>query len=403
MTHTRTQIVIIGAGPAGLVLGRLLQMLGVDTVVLEARDRAYVEKRVRAGVLEQGTVKLLRDAGVGQRMDAQGLAHDGIELRFDGAGHRIDFKALVGESITVYGQQEVVKDLIAARLAEGLPLEFGVSGVRVEDLADSPRVSYSRDGSTYTLDCDYVAGCDGFHGVCQQLVPVAGRTVYDRVYPFSWLGILADAQPTSHELIYAHSPAGFALHSQRSQQVVRNYLQVPPETDLADWPDERIWDELDARMALRDSDFELHRGPITEKGITAMRSRVQAPMRHHRLLLAGDAAHIVPPTGAKGMNLAIADVAVLADALDPAVRTGDGRLLDAYSDKAARRVWRAQHFSWWMTSMLHRFPAGHPEGDGYGLQLQLSQLRYLTSSEAAAQSLAENYVGLPLSNVAPAP
>lgn len=392
----RTQVGIIGAGPAGLVLARLLHQRGIDSVVLEARSREYVEHRLRAGVLEQPTVDLMREMGVGDRMDQQGLEHAGTELRFDGEGHRVDFKTLTGRSIMVYGQQEVVKDLIKARVKDGLPLHFEVADVRLEDVTGpTPTIRYRLDGVEQVLQCDYIAGCDGFHGISKQYIPEARLTEYDRIYPFSWLGILADAVPASHELIYAHSERGFALHSQRSPTVVRNYLQVPNGTDAGEWSDQQIWDELDARMSLKDEDFRLNRGPITDKGVTAMRSWVVAPMQYERLFLAGDAAHIVPPTGAKGMNLAIADVSVLADALHSAY-AGSMSCLEGYSDKALRRVWRAQHFSWWMTSMLHRFGPDHPEGDQYGLQLQHSQLRYVTSSEAAARSLAENYVGLQL-------
>ncbi len=394
----RTQVGIVGAGPAGLFLARLLQLAGVDCVVIENRDREYVEKRVRAGILEQGTVDVLREIGVGDRMNREGIEHAGTQLRFDGDTHHIDFQELTGRKVMVYGQQEVVKDLIAQRLADDLPLQFSVSDVALHDLASTtPRITYTdADGSPQSLDCDYIAGCDGFHGVSRSFIPEGHLTAYDRTYPFAWFGILANARPSSKELIYTHSPHGFALHSLRSDHVVRNYLQVAPGFDPATMSDEQIWDEFDRRMATTDGSFAINRGEITEKLVSTMRSWVITPMRYERLLLAGDAAHIVPPTGAKGMNLAVADVVVLAEGLTRALQSGDQSGLDSYSDVALRRVWRCEHFSWWMTSMLHRFPPDHPEGDDFGLQMQLSQLRYVTTSEAAMRSLAENYVGLPL-------
>ncbi|MDR7273867.1 4-hydroxybenzoate 3-monooxygenase [Catenuloplanes atrovinosus] len=390
----RTQVGIIGAGPAGLLLSHLLHLEGIDSVVLELRDRDYVQRRVRAGVLEQPTVELLRAAGVGTRMDAQGLPHDGISLRFDGADHRIDFAALTGRRITVYGQQEVVKDLIARRLADGGDLRFGVSGVAVHDVGSTrPLISFTdADGSARALDCDAIAGCDGFHGITRDSVPAGALTVHQHTYPFAWLGVLAEAPPSHHELIYTYHPRGFALHSMRSPSVTRLYLQVPPDERIEDWSDRRIWDELHTRLAA--DGFTLAEGPILEKGVTGMRSFVVAPMRHGRLFLAGDAAHIVPPTGAKGMNLAIADVRRLSLALTALLRSGDERLADGYADACLGRVWRAQHFSWWMTSMLHTFP----EHDPFQRELQLAQLRYTATSEPAATSLAENYVGLPYSD-----
>lgn len=392
----RTQVAIIGAGPAGLFLARLLQLQGIDSVVLESRDRAYVEKRVRAGILEQGTVDTLREIGVGDRMDREGISHGGTQLTFDGTIHHIDFEKLTGRRVMVYGQQEVVKDLIAQRIADGLPIEFGVSDVQLRDLdTKTPRVTYLHDGEQKEIVADYVAGCDGAHGVSRRHIPPGHLTEFERIYPFAWYGILANAAPSSDELIYAHSPHGFALHSLRSDSVVRNYLQVAPGTDPASMNDDQIWDELDRRFALKDRDFRLNRGEITERLVTPMRSWVVTPMRYERLFLAGDAAHTVPPTGAKGMNLAVADVVVLAEGLQQALQSGDESGLERYSDVAVRRVWRAEHFSWWMTSMLHRFPPEHPEGDEFGLQMQLSQLRYYTSSEAAMRTLAENYVGLP--------
>ncbi|WP_030544237.1 4-hydroxybenzoate 3-monooxygenase [Streptomyces albus] len=389
----RTTVGIIGGGPAGLLLARLLDRAGIDSVVLEHRDRAYVEERQRAGILEQGTVDALRACGAGERMDREGLVHHGIELRFDRRGHRIDFPSLTGgRSVMVYAQTEVVKDLIALRLAEGGPLLFEAEAVAVEGAeGDNPVIRFTHEGRERTLSCDIVVGCDGFHGVAREALPEAERRVYERVYPYSWLGILADVPPSCEELIYAHSPRGFALHSMRTPTVSRLYLQVPNGTDPDDWSDERIWDELDARFAV-DGDWRLERGPITQKSVTPMRSWVTEPMRHGRLFLAGDAAHIVPPTGAKGLNLAVSDVVVLAKALEHWRATGSEDLLDAYSDTCLRRVWRAEHFSYFMTTALHTDPDQSPF-DG---KLQLSQLHRIADSTAAATELAENYTGLPI-------
>jgi p-hydroxybenzoate 3-monooxygenase len=373
-----------------LLLAHLLHLEGIESVVLENRSQEYVQKRVRAGVLEQPTVELLREAGVAQRLDREGLVHEGVSLRFDGGDHRIDFADLTGRTITVYGQQEVVKDLIAARQAVGGPIDFEVSGVAVHDVdTDRPRVTY-RDatGTARSLECDAIAGCDGFHGVTRDAV-AAHLTTYEHTYPFAWLGILAEAPPSHEELIYCYHERGFALHSMRSPRITRLYLQVPPDEDIAAWPDDRIWAELQTRLAA--DGFTLTEGPILEKSVTGMRSFVVEPLRRGRLFLAGDAAHIVPPTGAKGMNLAIADVRRLAQALAALFKDGRSDLLDLYSDACLRRVWRAEHFSWWMTSMLHRFD----DADPFQQRLQLSQLRYTTSSRPAATSLAENYVGLP--------
>jgi p-hydroxybenzoate 3-monooxygenase len=387
----RTQVGIVGAGPAGLLLAHLLHLDGIESVVLENRSRAYVEQRVRAGVLEQPTVELLREAGVAERLDREGLEHRGVSLRFDGGDHRIDFHGLTGRTITVYGQQEVVKDLIAARVAVDGPLLFEVSDVAVHDLTSDPRITYSTvSGEAEELTCDIIAGCDGFHGITRDAIPASSLQVYEHTYPFAWLGILAEAPPSHEELIYCYSDRGFALHSMRSPRITRLYLQVSPDEDLGEWSDQRIWDELQLRLAA--DGFTLTEGPVLEKGITGMRSFVVEPMRYGRLLLAGDAAHIVPPTGAKGMNLAIADVRHLSRAIVALLRNGRADLLDAYSDTCLRRVWRAEHFSWWMTSMLHRFG----DADPFQQRLQLSQLRYTTSSVPAATSLAENYVGLPL-------
>jgi p-hydroxybenzoate 3-monooxygenase len=385
----RTQVAIVGAGPAGLVLGALLHARGIDSVVLEDRSREYVERRVRAGVLEQGTVDLLTELGVAGRLHREGLVHEGIELRFGGAGHRIALAELTGgRAITIYGQQEVVKDLIAARLGDGLPLHFDVSDVRVEGIeGDAPRVRWrDAEGGEQRLDCDVVAGCDGFHGVCRHLLPAERARVYEREWPFAWLGILAEAAPVGHELVYCLSERGFALASARSPSISRLYLQVPPDVDAEDWPEDRIWDELEQRLGEPPP-----RGRLLERGVTPMRSYVREPLRHGRLFLAGDAAHIVPPTGAKGLNLAVADVRALARALERWYADGDESGLAAYSQTCLRRVWGVQFFSSWMTRMLH---PGADE-DPFALRLQLAELGYVCSSRAAATSLAENYVGLP--------
>ena len=386
----RTQVAIIGAGPAGLTLAQLLHLEGIDSVILENRSREYVEARIRAGVLEQGVVDLLTGAGVGERLLREGLVHEGIELQFSGERHRIDMAGLTGgKSITVYGQTEVVKDLIVARLATERPLLFEVDDVRVEGLdSDSPRVLFTRDGAAQVLECDVIAGCDGFHGVCRPSIPDGVLRTFTREYPFAWLGILAAVAPSNDELVYAHHEHGFALLSLRSPQLGRLYVQCRPDEDIAEWPDERIWEELQIRLGL--PGWTLAEGPVLEKGITPMRSFVTEPMQYGRLFLAGDAAHIVPPTGAKGLNLAVRDVRLLAEALTSWFRNGSGTLMTAYSANCLRRVWRAEHFSWWMTTMLHRLDGG----DSFDLRLQESQLRYVTSSEAAARSLAENYVGL---------
>jgi p-hydroxybenzoate 3-monooxygenase len=392
VTALRTQVGIVGAGPAGLVLAHLLHRRGIDSVVLENQTREHVEKRIRAGVLEHGTVELLAEAGLADRLLRERLVHHGIELLFDGVGHRIPLTELSGREITIYGQHELVKDLIAARLATRRPLFFAVSGVTLGDLdTDRPVIRFGHSGFRYELTCDIIAGCDGYHGVSRLSIPDSALTVYEREYPYAWLGILAEAPPSSDELIYAYHERGFALHSMRSPKITRLYLQVRPDEDLAGWPDERIWAELRQRLARRDG-FALADGPILERSVAAMRSFVVEPMSYRRLFLAGDAAHIVPATGAKGLNLAVADVSVLAEAIGDWYARGDGSGLAAYNETCLRRVWRVQHFSWWMTSMLHRAA----DGDPFTRQLQLSQLRYVTSSRAAATSLAENYVGLPL-------
>jgi p-hydroxybenzoate 3-monooxygenase len=389
----RTQVGIVGAGPAGLFLSCLLARAGIDSVVLENRGRDHVESRIRAGVLEQGTVDLLKEAGLADRLQREGLGHEGIEIRFAGQGHRIDFRALTGKAITVYGQHEVVKDLIAARLAAGGPIHFEVSAATVEGFTGGrPVLRYAKDGETREVACDFVAGCDGSHGVCRAMIPARRLTFYKRLYPFAWLGILAQASPASEELVYTHHETGFALLSMRSPTLSRLYLQCDPADGLDQWPDARIWDELHRRLALAAGGFRLAEGPVLQKGITPMRSLVVEPMQAGRLFLAGDAAHIVPPTGAKGMNLAIADVHFLSEALAAHYRTGSMRALEAYSARCLKRIWKVQRFSWWMTTLLHRHHGDSP----FDRRRQLAELDYVTSSEAAMKSLAENYVGLPL-------
>ena len=389
---SRTQVAIIGAGPAGLMLGRLLELNGIDSVILENRSKDYVIDRVRAGVLEQGTVDLMNASGVGDRLKRDGLRHDGVWLAFNGERHRIDFQELIGKSIVVYGQNEVVKDYIAAREAAGHPLFFNVSDVSIGGmLDDKPKVCFRRDGEENELTCDFIAGCDGFHGICRAAIPTDQWRSYEKIYPFAWLGILATAAPSSEELVYALHQRGFALFSMRSPQVTRLYLQCSPEEDIQGWADERIWEELETRLKTSDG-WKINRGPIFQKGITPMRSFVAEPMRYGKLFLAGDAAHIVPPTGAKGLNLAAADVRVLAHGLVTYYKTANIHELDQYSATCLRRIWKAQRFSWWMTSMLHRF--GYESDFDY--RRQLAELDYVSSSRAAMTSLAENYVGLPI-------
>jgi p-hydroxybenzoate 3-monooxygenase len=389
----RTTVGIIGAGPAGLLLARLLHNAGIDSVVLESRDRAYVEQRQRAGILEQGTVDVLRAAGAGERMDREGLRHDGIELRYDRRRHRVDFPALTGgRSVMVYAQTEVCKDLIALQLKEGGPLLFEAEALAVEGAdTDSPRVRFRHEGRESVLECDYVVGCDGFWGVARKAIPAGLTRTFERTYPFAWLGILADVPPSHDELVYARHDRGFALLSMRSPSVSRLYLQVPEGTDAEQWSDEEIWQELQHRFETADG-WRLERGPITQKSVTPMRSYVHEPMRHGRLFLAGDAAHIVPPTGAKGLNLAVGDVVTFARALVHRRETGSDELLDAYSRTCLRRVWQAERFSNEMTTTLHRTPGATPFDD----RLQLARLERIASSRAAATDLAEGYTGFPL-------
>jgi p-hydroxybenzoate 3-monooxygenase len=380
----RTQVGIVGAGPAGLTLAMLLHRDGIDCVVLESRDRAYVEKRVRAGLLEQNTVDLMRELGVGERLNQEGLEHNGIYLRHRGENHYIDMAALTGRHITIYGQQEVVKDLTNALLEKGVPVHFEVGSVALHDInTDTPRITFEHEGQSHELACDAIAGCDGFHGVSRPTI-AEHLTEYDYTYPFGWLGILAEAQPATDELIYSWNERGFALYTMRSQRISRLYLQVPADEDIENWPDDRIWDELGQRLG------KVNEGDIFEKGITPMRSYVAEPMQRGRLYLAGDSAHIVPPTGAKGLNLAVNDVRLLAPALTELIQNGKTARADGYTAAALGRVWRAQDFSNYMTQMLHDLGGGP-----FQRQLQLARLQYIAHSTAAAHSLAENYVGLP--------
>lgn len=387
----RTQVAIIGAGPAGLLLGQLLARAGIDNVIVEQRSPEYVLGRIRAGILESVTVDALKRAGVAARLQEEGLVHDGIELSFDGQRHRIDLHALVGRSVTVYGQTEVTRDLMAARQEAGITTVYDAQDVSLHDFDSArPVVRYRKDGVAHEIHCDYIAGCDGFHGVSRQSVPCAATQLFERVYPFGWLGILSDTPPVADELIYASHERGFALCSMRSRTRSRYYVQVPSSERVEDWSDERFWDELRRRLDPQSAQ-SLVTGPSIEKSIAPLRSFVCEPMRFGSLFLAGDAAHIVPPTGAKGLNLAASDVLTLADGLIAACRHDDKRELDAYSARCLRRIWKAERFSWWLTSLMHRFP----DADPFALRMQRAELDYLVGSDAACRALAENYVGLP--------
>jgi p-hydroxybenzoate 3-monooxygenase len=387
----RTQVAIIGGGPAGLLLGQLLYRAGIDAVILERQSADHVLSRIRAGVLEPGTVEMLDQAGVGARLHAEGLSHSGFELAFDGMRHRIDLQTLTGQHVTVYGQTEVTRDLMDARVEAGLPTVYLASDVRLEGLeSDAPIVRYVRDGQARALRCDYIAGCDGFHGVSRASIPASVLRSFERVYPFGWLGVLCDTPPVSHELIYANHPRGFALCSMRSVTRSRYYVQCDLDEKLEDWPDERFFDELRSRLDPQAA-ASLITGPSIEKSIAPLRSFVCEPMRHGALFLAGDAAHIVPPTGAKGLNLAVADVRLLARGLIERYRHGSTAGIDNYSRRCLERVWKAVRFSWWMTTLMHRFP----DTGGFGQRVQEAELSYLVNSAAASGALAENYVGLP--------
>jgi p-hydroxybenzoate 3-monooxygenase len=389
----RTQVGIVGAGPAGLVLSHLLHLHGIESIVLETHNRQYIEGRVRAGVLEQGTVDLLVSTGVGERLKRQGMRHNGIGLSFNGRRHRIDLNDLTGGSaVTVYAQHEVIKDLVKARLEAGGQILFEVADVSVQDFdTDAPVIRFNQGGEAGQIECDFIAGCDGFHGVCRPAIAEGVLSVFERIYPFAWLGILAKAPPASDELVYTFHERGFALFSMRSSTVTRLYLQCGLDDDIANWTDDRIWKELRIRMETVDG-WRPTAGQILQKSVAALRSFVVEPMQSGRLFLAGDAAHIVPPTGAKGLNLAVADVRILAKGLEEFYRSGRRELLDRYSEICLRRVWKVQRFSWWMTSMLHRFD----REIGFEYRRQLAELDYLTGSRAAMTSLAENYVGLPM-------
>jgi p-hydroxybenzoate 3-monooxygenase len=384
----KTQVAIVGAGPAGLVLSHLLHLQGIESVILESRSRDYVEKRLRAGLLEQPTVDLLIGTGVGERLKREAMYHHGLQIQFNGERHRIDLADVTpGRNVTIYGQQEVVKDLIAARLAAGGTILFEAAAETPQAL-DGKRavVKYKQGGQSHELEADYIAGCDGFHGICRAAIP---GTTYEKIYPFAWVGILAQVAPSCEELIYARHPNGFALHTMRSPKLTRLYLQCPPTDEVAMWPNERVWSELGTRLNI--PGWTLEEGPVLDKSITEMRSFVHEPMQRGRLFLAGDSAHIVPPTGAKGMNLAIWDARMLAEGLTEFYKKGSTDALETYTRRALPRVWRAQHFSWWWTTLFHRF---YDEDATFQEHLQVSELRYILSSRAALVSMAENYVGL---------
>ena len=390
---TRTQVAIIGAGPSGLLLGQLLYKAGIDAIILERQTGDYVLSRIRAGVLEQVCIDLLDEAGVGQRMHAEGLVHSGFDLLFKGARHRIDMAALTGgKQVMVYGQTEVTRDLMDARQSLGLPTVYEAQNVQVHEFDTAkPRVTYEKDGQTHTIECDFIAGCDGFHGVCRASAPKDKIREYEKVYPFGWLGLLSDTPPVHEELIYANSTRGFALCSQRSATRSRYYLQVPLTDKVEDWSDDAFWEELRNRL---DPEARQHlvTGPSIEKSIAPLRSFVTEPMRFGRMFLAGDAAHIVPPTGAKGLNLAATDVKYLSTAIIEYYKDNSEAGIDSYSERCLRRIWRAERFSWWFTSLMHRFPG---EGE-ISQKFQEAELDYLIHSESGSRTIAENYVGLPL-------
>jgi p-hydroxybenzoate 3-monooxygenase len=386
----RTQLGIIGAGPAGLMLARLLELQGVESIVIENRDRPYIESRLRAGLIEHWAADLITQVGAGERMKREGVDHSGVNININGDIHRIDFKKLVDKHLTIYGQQEVVKDMVAQRLAHGGPLFFEVDGVSVHDLtSERPTIKFTHEGKAQEIECDFIAGCDGFHGICRPSLPDGLLTVFERDYPFGWLGILSESPPPDHELIYTYTDRGFALYTMRSMTLARLYLQCDHDEDIENWPDARIWDELHKRLGKA---RVLQEGKMLQKGITAMRSFVVEPMQYGRLFLAGDSAHIVPPTGAKGMNLAFADVVYLSRAIEAVYKKQQNDLLESYSATCLRRVWKAQRFSWWMTQIMHRFP----NESAFDRRRQLADLDYLVHSEAAKRSLAEQYVGLAL-------
>ena len=386
----RTQVGIVGAGPAGLMLSHLLHLAGIESIIIESRSRAYCEQRIRAGLIEQWVVNLLNDTGVGERMQREAMFHSGIHLNFSGRLHYLNFRELVGRGVAIYGQQEIVKDLIKRRLADGAPILFEVSDASVQDIdGKSPKIKFKHNGAEQEIACDFIGGCDGFHGVCRPSIPDGVLTEYDREYPFGWLGILSESPPPEDELIYSYNDRGFALYTMRSPVLARLYFQCAHDEDIENWPDDKIWEELHARLG---SVRKLVEGKILQKGITPMRSYVVEPMQHGRLFLAGDSAHIVPPTGAKGMNLAFADVRMLSHAIAEYYKSGKTAKLDGYSLAVLPRIWKGQRFSWWMTSLLHHFP----NENAFDRRRQLAELEYLVGSRAASITLAENYAGLPL-------